>query len=106
MPAFLPEPPKGRTIVVGCGKGAAQMAQAFERVWKGPIEGAVVTRYGFGAACERIEVLESSHPVPDAAGLIASKKLMQLVTGLTPDDLVIALVCGGGSALFPRLRGR
>ena len=105
MPAFLPEPPKGRTIVVGCGKGAAQMAQAFERVWQGPIEGAVVTRYGFGAACERIEVLESSHPVPDAAGLIASKKLMELVTGLTPDDLVIALICGGGSALLPAPAG-
>ncbi len=105
MPAFLPKPPKGRTIVIGAGKGAAQMAQAFERVWPGPVEGAVVTRYGFVAACERIEVLESSHPVPDAAGLIASKKLMELVTGLTKDDLVIALVCGGGSALLPAPAG-
>ena len=102
---FLPEPPKGRTIVVGCGKGAAQMAQAFERVWKGPIEGAVVTRYGFGAACERIDVMESAHPVPDAAGLKASKKLMELVSGLTKNDLVIALICGGGSALLPAPAG-
>jgi glycerate 2-kinase len=101
MQNFLPEPPKGRTIIVGCGKGAAQMAQAFERIWSGPVEGAVVTRYGFGAPCEHIEVLEASHPVPDAAGLAAGKRLMQLVTGLTADDLVIALICGGGSALLP-----
>ena len=105
MLAFLPKPPKGRTIVLGAGKGAAQMAQAFERMWLGPIEGAVVTRYGFGAPCERIEVLESSHPVPDANGLIAAKKLMQLVSGLTEDDLVIALICGGGSALLPAPAG-
>ena len=105
MPAFLPKPPKGRTIVIGAGKGAAQMAQAFERVWTGPIEGAVVTRYGFGAVCERIEVLESAHPVPDAAGLIASKKLLDLVSGLTAEDLVIALICGGGSALLPAPAG-
>jgi glycerate 2-kinase len=98
---FLPPAPKGRTIVIGCGKGAAQMAQAFERVWQGPIEGTVVTRYGFGAPCERIEVLEASHPVPDAAGLAASQRLMNLVSGLTPNDLVIALICGGGSALLP-----
>jgi glycerate 2-kinase len=101
MQKFLPEPPKGRTIVIGCGKGAAQMAQAFERIWSGPVEGAVVTRYGFGAPCEHIEVLEASHPVPDSAGLAAGKRLVQLVTGLTADDLVIALICGGGSALLP-----
>jgi glycerate 2-kinase len=105
MPAFLPKPPKGRTIVIGCGKGAAQMAQAFERVWPGPVEGAVVTRYGFGAKCDRIEVMESSHPVPDAAGLKASKRLMNLVNGLTADDLVVALICGGGSALLPAPAG-
>lgn len=101
MQGFLPEPPMGRTIVVGCGKGAAQMAQAFERLWPWPVHGAVVTRYGFGARCERIEVLESSHPVPDKSGLAGSEKLMGLVSGLTSDDLVIALICGGGSALLP-----
>ena len=105
MPAFLPPKPKGRTIVIGAGKGSAQMALAFEQVWDGPYEGVVVTRYGFGAPCKRIEVLEASHPVPDANGLIASRRLKQMVAGLTEDDLVIALVCGGGSALLPAPAG-
>ncbi|TWG99713.1 glycerate 2-kinase [Mesorhizobium sp. J18] len=98
---FLPKPPKGRTIIVGAGKGAAQMAQAFEREWQGLLEGLVVTRYGYGAPCERIEVVEASHPVPDAAGLEASRRLLDLVSNLTPDDLVVALISGGGSALLP-----
>lgn len=102
----LPPKPKGRTIVVGFGKGAAQMAQAFERVWDGPIEGLVVTRYGYAAPCERIEVLEASHPVPDEAGLKAARRLMNMVSGLTADDVVIALVCGGGSALLPAPAGK
>jgi glycerate 2-kinase len=101
----LPAKPKGRTIVIGCGKGAAQMAQAFERVWDGPIEGLIVTRYGYGAPCERLEVVEAAHPVPDEAGLKAGKRLLDLVSGLTADDLVIALVCGGGSALLPAPAG-
>ncbi|MGV1908294.1 glycerate kinase type-2 family protein [Agrobacterium cavarae] len=99
--AHLPERPKGRTIVVGAGKGAAHLARAFERSWDAPLEGAVVTRYGFGVACERIEVLEAAHPVPDAAGLAASERMLQLVEGLTKDDLVVALIAGGGSALLP-----
>ncbi|MFF2324326.1 glycerate kinase [Agrobacterium sp. NPDC058088] len=99
--AHLPERPKGRTIVVGAGKGAAHLARALERAWDGPLEGAVVTRYGFGVACERIEVLEAAHPVPDAAGLAASERMVRLVDGLTADDLVIALIAGGGSALLP-----
>jgi glycerate 2-kinase len=98
---YLPEKPKGRTIVVGCGKGAAQMAAAFEKAWDGPLEGVVVTRYGYGAACERIEVLEAAHPVPDEAGERAGRRLLEMVSGLTQDDLVVALVCGGGSALLP-----
>lgn len=98
---FLPEVPRGRTIVVGAGKGSAQLARALERLWPGKLEGAVVTRYGYGAPCDHIEVLEASHPVPDAAGLQASQRLLGLVQGLTADDLVIALVCGGGSALLP-----
>ena len=99
--ANLPEPPKGRTVVVGAGKGAAQLAAAFERLWPGPIEGVVVTRYGYACATERIRVLEAAHPVPDEAGLAASAALLQAVAGLGPDDLVVALVCGGGSALLP-----
>lgn len=99
--AHLPQLPRGRTIVIGAGKGSAQMAAAFEKAWDGPIEGLVVTRYGYGATCERIRVLEAAHPVPDAAGLEASRLLLETVNGLTPDDLVVALVSGGGSALLP-----
>ena len=98
---FLPERPKGRTIVVGAGKGAAQLARALERNWDAPLEGVVVTRYGFGVACERIQVIEAAHPVPDEAGLVASGRLFEAVRDLTSDDLVIALICGGGSALLP-----
>lgn len=101
LAGHLPEPPKGRTIVVGAGKGAAQLAQAFERLWSGPLEGVIVTRYGYSAPCERINVLEAAHPVPDAAGLEATEALKAAVTGLGPDDLVVALVCGGGSSLLP-----
>ncbi|MBZ0162105.1 MAG: glycerate kinase [Notoacmeibacter sp.] len=99
--ANLPERPKGRTVVVGAGKGAAQLARAFEQAWDGPLSGVVVTRYGFGVSCERVDVLEASHPVPDAAGLAASERLLREVRGLTGDDLVVALICGGGSALLP-----
>lgn len=99
--ANLPARPKGRTVVVGAGKGAAQMAAAFERHWDGPLSGVIVTRYGYAAPCETIEVLEASHPLPDENGLLASKRLLAEVGGLTADDLVVALVCGGGSALLP-----
>ena len=87
----LPAKPKGRTIVIGAGKGSAQMAAAFEKAWDGPIEGLVVTRYGYAAACERIEIIEAAHPVPDKAGLTASQRLLEKVSGLTADDLVVAL---------------
>ncbi|WP_027055590.1 glycerate kinase type-2 family protein [Mesorhizobium erdmanii] len=97
----LPARPKGRTIVIGAGKGSAQMAAAFEKAWDGPIEGLVVTRYGYGAKCDRIEIIEAAHPVPDAAGLEASRRLLAKVQGLTADDLVVALISGGGSALLP-----
>ncbi|YBV96413.1 glycerate kinase [Phyllobacteriaceae bacterium JZ32] len=103
--ANLPPKPKGRTIVVGAGKGSAQMARAFERAWEkagnGPLEGVVVTRYGFGTACRDIEIIEASHPVPDEAGLFAAKRLVAAVSDLTADDLVVALISGGGSALLP-----
>ncbi|CAG1016238.1 MAG: glycerate kinase [Rhizobiaceae bacterium] len=101
----LPPRPKGRTIVVGAGKGAAQMAAAFEKAWDGPLEGTVVTRYGYAAPCDRIEVIEAAHPVPDQAGLAAARRLMERVAGLSADDLVVALICGGGSALLPAPAG-
>ncbi|MBB3383898.1 MULTISPECIES: glycerate kinase [unclassified Rhizobium] len=105
LAAHLPEKPKGRTVVVGAGKGAAQMARAFERLWDAPLSGVVVTRYGYAVPCERIEVLEAAHPVPDESGLHASDRLMAAVGGLTEDDLVVALICGGGSALLPAPAG-
>ena len=97
----LPKPPKGRTIVIGAGKASAHMAKAFEAAWPGDISGLVVTRYGYGEACERIEIVEAAHPVPDHAGQMAAQRLLELVSGLTADDLVIALISGGGSSLLP-----
>jgi hydroxypyruvate reductase len=94
-------PPSGRTVVVGAGKGAAQMAAALESVWTGPLTGVVVTRYGYGCETKSIEILKASHPVPDAAGLAGAKRLVETISGLSENDLVIALVCGGGSALLP-----
>lgn len=103
--AHLPAKPRGRTIVIGAGKGSAQMARALEKAWDGPLEGVVVTRYGYAASCERIEVLEAAHPVPDEAGLKAARRLQDRVSGLGEDDLVIALISGGGSALLPAPAG-
>lgn len=100
LPPHLPEPPKGRTIVIGAGKASAAMAQALEQHWPGPLEGLVVTRYGYEVPCERIEIAQAAHPVPDEAGLLASRRIAEKVTGLTEDDLVIALISGGGSALL------
>lgn len=99
----LPERPKGRTVVVGAGKASAQMAQAFERAWDAPIDDSlVVTRYGYGAPCERIEIVEAAHPVPDMAGFLAARRMLEKVSGLGHDDLVVALISGGGSALLPQ----
>ena len=102
---YLPTAPKGRTIVIGAGKGAAHMAQAFETLWveagNPAPQGVVVTRYGYGAECRFIKVLEAAHPVPDAAGLEATKQLKSALQDLSADDLVVALICGGGSALLP-----
>ena len=101
IPPHLPEPPRGRLIVIGAGKASAAMARAVERHWRGPLSGLVVTRYGYGAACEQIEIVEAAHPVPDAAGLEAAERMLALVQGLTADDLVLCLISGGGSALLP-----
>jgi glycerate 2-kinase len=100
VPAFLPSPPKGRTIVVGAGKASALMAKAVEDNWAGPLSGLVVTRDGHSVHCDRIEIVEASHPVPDARGLKAAERICSLVEGLGHDDLVLALISGGGSALL------
>ncbi len=98
---YLPPQPQGRTIVIGAGKGAASMARAVEAAWPGRLSGVVVTRYGHHLPTQQIEVLEASHPVPDAAGLAGAKRLLAAVNGLTVDDLVICLISGGASALLP-----
>lgn len=100
VPPHLPAPPAGRTVVVGAGKAAAAMAKAVEEHWPGPLSGLVVTRYGHGVPCRRIEVVEASHPVPDEAGQRAAARILEIVTGLGPDDLVLCLISGGGSALL------
>src|SRR6185295_1997464 len=99
VPGRLPAPPKGRTIVVGAGKAAAAMAKAVEDHWKGPLEGLVLTRYHHGLPTRAIEVLEGAHPVPDAAGQQAARRILDQVKGLTEDDLVLCLISGGASAL-------
>ncbi len=96
----LPEPVSGRTVVVGAGKAAAAMARAFEASWPGPLDGLVLTRYGHAVPCRRIEVVEASHPVPDAAGMRAAERILDLARGLGPDDQLVFLASGGGSALL------
>src|SRR5258705_5906117 len=100
VPAHLPPRPKGRTIIVGAGKAAASMAAAVEAHWNGSLEGLVVTRYGHGAPCKYIEVVEASHPVPDEAGSKAARRILEHVSGLTADELVLVLNSGGGSPLL------
>lgn len=100
VPRHLPAPPRGRTIVVGAGKASAAMARAFEENWSGDYSGLVVTRYGHGAPCKRIEIVEAAHPVPDGRGEDAARRILSLVKGLSEDDLVVALISGGGSALL------
>jgi hydroxypyruvate reductase len=103
LSGWLPEPPRGRTVVVGAGKAAAAMARAVETHWRGDVaqlSGIVVTRYGHGMPTQRIEVVEAAHPTPDAAGQQAAQRLLQAVQGLGADDLVLVLLSGGGSALL------
>ena len=100
LPSHLPPHPKGRTIVIGAGKASAAMARALEDHWDGPLEGIVVTRYGYDVPCRRIEIVQAAHPVPDAAGLRAAERIRNAVGGLGADDLVIALISGGGSSLL------
>lgn len=100
LPPHLPAPPKGRTVVIGAGKASAAMARVLETHWDGLLSGLVVTRYGHRVDCERIDIVESSHPVPDAAGVAAAEGIVARLQGLTEDDLVICLISGGGSALM------
>jgi glycerate 2-kinase len=98
--AHLPQPVAGRTVVVGAGKASAAMARAFENAWPGPLEGLVVTRHGHAVPCRRIEVVEAAHPVPDPAGEAAARRILDLAQGLGPEDQLVCLVSGGGSALL------
>jgi glycerate 2-kinase len=100
VPPHLPQPPAGRTVVVGAGKASAAMARALEHHWPGSLEGLVVTRYGHGVPCRRIEIVEAAHPVPDEAGRRAAEQILAMVQGLREADLVIALISGGGSSLL------
>lgn len=100
IPRHLPEVPAGRLIVIGAGKASAAMARAVEDNWQGELSGLVVTRYGYRVACERIEIVEASHPVPDAAGREAAERILALVRDLKPEDTVLCLISGGGSALL------
>lgn len=100
LPPHLPDPPRGRTIVIGAGKASAAMARAVEDHWPGPLEGIVVTRTGHGVPCERTEIVEASHPVPDERGYDAARRILALAGEAGPDDLVLCLISGGGSALL------
>jgi glycerate 2-kinase len=100
MASFMPVPPKGRTIVIGAGKASAAMAQVFEKLYPHPLHGIVITRYGHAVPCQRIEIVEAAHPVPDEVGIKAAARILELVQGLTADDLVVALISGGGSSLL------
>jgi len=99
VPMHLPAKPKGRLVVIGAGKASARMAEAVEAHY-GPCDGLVITRYGYARPCKGIEIVEAAHPVPDAAGEAATRRMLDLVSGLGPDDLVLALISGGGSALL------
>lgn len=107
IPAHLPRPEdlgRGRLIVIGAGKASAAMARAVEEHWRGDkslLRGLVVTRYGYGVACQHIEIVEAAHPVPDAAGLAAAERMLALVRGLSAEDVVLCLISGGGSSLLP-----
>ena len=100
LPPHLPPRPRGRMVVIGAGKASAAMARAVEDNLDGPLEGLVVTRYGYAVRCERIEIVEAAHPVPDAAGMEAARRILEKVSGLAKDDLVLCLISGGGSALL------
>jgi hydroxypyruvate reductase len=97
---WIPGPVSGRTVVVGAGKASAAMARAFETAWLGPLEGLVATRYGHAVPCDKIEIVEAGHPVPDIAGERAAGRILALARGLGLNDQLVFLASGGGSALL------
>lgn len=105
LAAALPEKPQGRLVVIGAGKASARMAEAVEAVY-GPCEGLVITRYGYARPCQGIEIIEAAHPVPDQAGQAATARMLELVSGLGGDDMVLALISGGASALLVQPAGQ
>jgi glycerate 2-kinase len=100
VPPHLPSPPAGRLLVIGAGKASAAMAKAVEDHWPGELAGLVVTRYGHAVPCRRIEIVVAAHPVPDAPGLTAARRILDLAHGVSADDLVLCLISGGGSSLL------
>jgi len=100
LPPFLPQYPAGRILVIGAGKAASSMANGVEEVWEAPVKGLVITRYGHKTKTRNIEVIEAAHPVPDMNGVQASRRILQMVGGLSEKDLVLCLISGGGSALL------
>src|SRR5207253_5439789 len=100
LPPHLPPRPAGRMIVIGAGKASAAMAKAVEDNWHSDVSGLVVTRYGYAVPCDRIEIIEAAHPVPDAASVTAARRMLDTVKGLRPDDVVLCLISGGGSSLL------
>ncbi len=103
VPSYLPEKPRGKVIVVGAGKASARMAEAVETVW-GACEGIIITRYGYGRPTKGIQIIEASHPVPDENGVIATKKILDLMNDLNENDFVLCLISGGASALLCALQ--
>jgi glycerate 2-kinase len=100
IPSHLPAKPPGRLVVIGAGKASAAMAKAVEDHWSDELSGFVVTRYGYAVSCERIEIFESAHPVPDANSLVGAQRMLAAVRGLSSDDLVLFLMSGGASSLL------
>lgn len=100
MPLWLEDRPKGKVIIVGTGKAAASMAATVEQQWAEPLTGLVIVPYGHTAECDHIEVVEAGHPVPDENGVAATRRILDMVTGLTADDTVVCLLSGGGSSLL------
>ena len=97
----IPIPPNGKTFLIGAGKASAAMAKTFENFWSEPLEGIIVVPYGHKVECNQVEIIEAAHPIPDQSGELAAQKILSAVKNLGKQDLVVALISGGGSALLP-----